>query len=80
MNRDADLARQVFLIDDDVDQYRNAIYHTVKDIIRKHPEHPGGLINTYLLARHLERIGDRVTNITEEVIYLVEGVVTRTIS
>lgn len=80
INRDADLARQVFLLDDNVDAFRNQTYHRIKDIIREHPEHPGGLINTYLLARHLERIGDRVTNISEEVIYLVEGVITRTIS
>jgi len=80
INRDADLARQVFLLDDSVDQNRNRVYHVIKNIIRNHPEHPGGLINTYLLARHLERIADRVTNISEEVIYLAEGVITRTVS
>jgi phosphate transport system protein len=77
INRDAGLARKVFLMDDDVDEYRNQIYHTIKDIIRQHPEHPGGLINTYLLARHLERMADRATNISEEAIYLIEGIVTR---
>ncbi len=77
INRDARLARKVFLMDDDVDEYRNQVYHTIKDIIRQHPEHPGGLINTYLLARHLERMADRATNISEEAIYLVEGIVTR---
>lgn len=77
INRDASLARKVFLMDDDVDEYRNHVYHTIKDIIRQHPEHPGGLINTYLLARHLERMADRATNIAEEAIYLIEGIVTR---
>lgn len=77
INRDTSLARKVFLMDDLVDEQRNQVYHTIKDIIREHPEHPGGLINTYLLARHLERTGDRTTNIAEEAIYLVEGVVTR---
>lgn len=77
VNRDARLARQVFLMDDDVDAHRERIYNLIKDLIRKHPEHPGGLINTYLLARHLERAADRATNIAEEAIYLVEGVVTR---
>ena len=37
-----------------------------------------GLINLYLIARHLERIGDRSCNIGEEVIYLVEGEIVRT--
>jgi phosphate transport system protein len=64
-------------MDDVVDEYRNHVYHTIKDIIRQHPEHPGGLINTYLLARHLERMADRATNIAEEAIYLIEGIVTR---
>lgn len=77
INRDTSLARKVFLMDDQVDHYRNYVYRTIKDIIRAHPEHPGGLINTYLLARHLERMADRATNIAEEAIYLVEGVVTR---
>ena len=77
INRDARLARKVFLMDDVVDEYRNHVYHTIKDIIRQHPEHPGGLINTYLLARHLERMADRATNIAEEAIYLIEGIVTR---
>lgn len=80
INRDASLARQVFLLDDQVDARRDHVYHAIKDIIRLHPEHPGGLLNTYLLARHLERIADRTTNIAEETIYLVEGVITRTIS
>ena len=59
INRDASLARQVFLLDDQVDARRDHVYHAIKDIIRLHPEHPGGLLNTYLLARHLERIADR---------------------
>lgn len=80
VNRDASLARKVFLLDDEIDKLRNSIYNKVKDLIRVHPEHPGCLINTYLLARHLERIGDWATNISEEVIYLVEGIVAKSIS
>lgn len=80
VNRDVAMARTVFLEDDIVDSYRNQIYHEIKDIIRKHPEHPGALVNTYLIARHLERMADWTTNIAEEVIYLVEGIISRTIS
>lgn len=77
VHRDAALARQVFVMDDQVDEYRNNIYKAVKGLILNNPSHPDCLINTYLLARHLERIGDRATNIAEEVIYLVEGSIVR---
>lgn len=77
VRRDASLARSIFHIDDEVDALRNKAYEEVKDSLRLHPEHPGCLINTYLLARHLERIADRATNIAEEVIYLVEGSIVR---
>jgi len=77
INRDASLARKIFLMDDEVDEYRNYVYRIIKDLLRENPQDPGGLLDTYLLARHLERVGDRATNIAEETIYLVEGIVTR---
>ncbi len=77
VNRDTALARKVFLLDDDVDNILKDSYDRVREKIRKTPEHPGCLINVYLLARHLERIGDRATNIAEEVIHLVEGTIVR---
>ncbi len=77
VHRDVALARKVFVMDDKVDEYRNNVYKLVKALILNNPTHPDCLINTYLLARHLERIGDRATNIAEEVIYLVEGSIVR---
>jgi phosphate transport system protein len=77
INRDAVLAKSVFLDDDEVDAYRNRCYEDIKKRIMADPEHPGYHINTYLLARHLERIADRAVNIAEEVIYFVEGTITR---
>jgi phosphate transport system protein len=77
VNSDAKLARSIFLDDDIVDSYRNRCYEDIKERIKKDSEHPGYHINTYLLARHLERIADRAVNIAEEVIYYVEGTITR---
>jgi phosphate transport system protein len=77
VNSDAKLARSIFLDDDIVDTCRNRCYEDIKERIKKDPEHPGYHINTYLLARHLERIADRAVNIAEEVIYYVEGTITR---
>lgn len=77
VHRDATQARQVFLIDDEVDSLRNQVYRRVTELIPQHPDNAKCLINTYLLARHLERIADRATNIAEEVVYLVEGTIIR---
>ena len=77
VSEDADLARKVFHMDEEVDRYRNLAYKTVIEEIDKHREDGAGLVNLYLIARHLERIGDRTNNIAEEVIYLVEGEIVR---
>lgn len=77
VNRDSNLAKSIFLDDDEVDAQRNKCYEDVKKRIKNDPDHPGYHINTYLLARHLERIADRAVNIAEEIVYFVEGTVTR---
>ncbi len=74
---DAALARSLFVDDDEVDALKDRCYEDIKIRIKNDPEHPGYHINTFLLGRHLERIADRAVNIAEEVIYLVEGTITR---
>jgi phosphate transport system protein len=77
VTEDADLARRIFLEDAEVDQLRNQAYKQIIRQLNSKPGHASCLVNLYLLARHLERIGDRVTNISEEIIYLVEGEIVR---
>ncbi|HHB75069.1 MAG TPA: phosphate signaling complex protein PhoU [Desulfobulbus sp.] len=74
---DAEKARRIFLLDDEVDSLRNQAYKAVIKELNVETGHAACLVNLYLLARHLERMGDRVTNIAEEVIYLVEGEIVR---
>ena len=74
---DADLAYKVCLLDDEVDVMNRAVYDKVKDAIPDQPEGAGYLINFLLVARHLERIADHATNIAEEVIYMIKGVISR---
>lgn len=80
VTENAALARKVFLMDAEVDQERNTAYKTVVSELSLHPEQSACLLNLYLIARHLERIGDRAMNIAEEVIYLVEGEIVRSSS
>ncbi len=77
VNLDVDLAYMVCLKDDEVDDMNREIYDKVKEAIRSHPDRVGYMINLLLVSRHLERIADLTTNIAEEVIYLIEGEITR---
>jgi phosphate transport system protein len=77
VNLDADLAHKVCLKDDEVDDINREIYDKVKEVIRSHPDRVGYMINLLLVSRHLERIADLTTNIAEEVIYLIEGEISR---
>jgi len=77
VTEDAELARKVFLMDDEVNRLRDAVYKTVMEEIALHSNNAACLVNIYLIARHLERIGDRAKNIAEEIIYLVEGEIVR---
>lgn len=77
VTEDAALARQIFLMDDEVNRDRDQAYKTVIEEIGRQQADAASLVNLYLIARHLERIGDRAKNIAEEIIYLVEGEIVR---
>jgi phosphate transport system protein len=77
VNVDAGLARYVCAADDEVDAMNRQMYHQVEDAIRAHPEQMDALIHMLSISRHLERIADHATNIAEDVIYMIEGVIVR---
>lgn len=77
VSEDARLARRIFLVDDEVNRMRDMAYRTIIKELGSSNDNAASLVNLYLVARHLERIGDRAKNIAEEVIYLVEGEIVR---
>jgi phosphate transport system protein len=73
IERDAPAARALAARDDEVDRLYRAVFDELVEIMAVNP---GGVTRaTYLLwcAHNLERIGDRVTNIAERVIFLTTG-------
>ncbi|MBF0572150.1 MAG: phosphate signaling complex protein PhoU [Desulfamplus sp.] len=74
---DSDIAESVQTTDKLVNAIRNEAYDAMKDAIISSPEYAGQIVNRYLIARHLERIGDHATNIAEEVRHLVNGKIVR---
>lgn len=77
VNLDGRLARRVSAEDAEVDRINRDMYAQVKDGIRSHPDHLDSLIHLLSVSRHLERIADHATNIAEDVIYMIEGVIVR---
>jgi phosphate transport system protein len=74
---DVDLAYKVCLTDDEVDDMNRDTYDRVKEAIKQSPDRVAYLINLLFVSRHLERIADHATNIAEDVIYMIEGVISR---
>lgn len=78
INRDAKLARQLWLSEDDeIDKMMALAFDLVEKEIREHPENTRSLMNVLSVARSLERIADHATNIAKDTIYMVEAVIVR---
>ncbi|MBP9673816.1 MAG: phosphate signaling complex protein PhoU [Bacteriovoracaceae bacterium] len=74
---DLALAKNVMQADNEVDALHKATYDQVYRSIGKHPEKVKELVNYLSISRNLERIADYATNIAEDVIYMIEGVIVR---
>jgi phosphate transport system protein len=74
---DTKLAREVMEADDQIDTLHKEMFGLVQDRIRGNIDQIESLINILSVSRQLERIADQVTNIAEDVIYMVGGNIVR---
>jgi phosphate transport system protein len=70
-------AWEVIAADDEVDAMNRQMYGVIQQAIRAQPDRTEALIHMLSASRHLERIADHATNISEDVIYMVEGAIVR---
>ncbi len=66
-------ARAVAARDDAIDALYHKTFAEVLDLMRADPENVERGARILLAAHYLERIGDRVTNIAEDVVFLASG-------
>jgi len=66
-------AREVAKLDDDVDELYHAIFADCLDLMREDPANVDPCTRILFAAHYLERIGDRVTNIAEDIVFLSSG-------
>jgi phosphate transport system protein len=70
---DVDFARSVAARDDEIDHLFHRTYDEVLDLMRADPANVERGTRILFAAHYLERIGDRVTNIAEDVVFLATG-------
>jgi phosphate transport system protein len=72
---DERLAREVAAGDDEIDHLYHRVFTEVVDLMRADPANVEVGTRILFAAHDFERIGDRVTNIAEDVVYLATGLV-----
>jgi len=73
VSRDPHLARDVCSRDDRVDDMRKTVNGILVDLMESNPTRVGSGLEYLRASQQLERIGDLSTNISEDVVFLVEG-------
>ena len=74
---DAKMAAEVIEMDDAVDTLNRLIIDQLQELMKKDQELIEPAVYCFSASRHLERIADLAENLSEEVIYLVEGEIVR---
>ncbi len=73
VRRDVDLAREVLQRDEDIDQMYNAVFREFLTFMLEDPRNITPCMHLHFIAKNTERMGDHVTAIAEQVIYMVTG-------
>lgn len=73
IQRDAELAADVIERDQDVDQMYNGLFRELLTFMAEDPRSISACMHLHFIGKNIERMGDHVTAIAEQVIYLVTG-------
>ncbi len=73
IRQDRALAEQVRHRDLEVDQMYNAIFREFLTFMMEDPRNISACMHLHFIAKNIERMGDHVTSIAEQAIYLVSG-------
>jgi len=72
-DQDVERARAAAKKDDVVDELRNRVLHELLDLMIKNPGIVPRALELLIVARHLERAADHLTNVCERIVYMVTG-------
>jgi phosphate transport system protein len=70
---DTQLGRALFKRDKEIDEINDIAPAVIRDLIAKHPDYTGHLLELLSIIRRLERAGDHTQNIAEDFIFFIEA-------
>ncbi len=73
IQRDAELSAAVIERDSDVDQMYNGLFREFLTFMMEDPRNITACMHLHFIGKNIERMGDHVTSIAEQVVYLVTG-------
>ena len=73
VKKDVQLAKNVIIKDDIVDDYFSKVKNSIISLIAENTEDGEFALDLLMISKYFERIGDHATNIAEWVIYSVTG-------
>ncbi len=73
VNQDPRLAQEVCRDDDEVDRINDQVFRELLTYMMEDPKSITRAVDLILVSRNIERIADHATNISEDVIFIVEG-------
>ena len=73
VKRDIAVAEDVRQRDEEVDQLHNALFRELLTYMMEDPRHITASMHLLFVAKNIERIGDHITGIAEQVHYLISG-------
>lgn len=73
VSRNAGTARMVCMTDDRVDDLKRSIFRILVTHMLEDHKRIGAALELLLISQNLERIADLATNVSEDVVFLVEG-------
>ena len=77
VRRDADAARAIIRMDDEVDRLMEQVFRELLSFMIEDPRSITRAIRLTFVAKYLERMADACTNICEMVVYMAEGRIIR---
>ena len=73
VRRDTDMAHDVISRDTDVDELYNSLFRELLTYMMEDPRNITACMHLHFIAKNIERMGDHVTSIAEQVVFLVTG-------